>query len=158
MKKSYKIILVAIAPSIVAMAGVFAWWTAFGKYYPVTPNEIACFAALIGLGSVSGSIAGIFAEKKRHRLTSALIPAFLIAVAPSLLYIPWNYYMDSFHQKDFSLAKSISVMILYIVPGVSLVSGITSLICCSAIYTILESCSSSKRMRDAEQGVAPNGP
>ena len=145
MKKPDKIILVAIAACIVAIAGGFAWWITFGKYYPVTANEIACFAALVGLGIVSGSITGIFAAKKGHRLTSALFPAFLIAIAPSLLYVPWHYHLDNIHQKDFSLASAIAVMLLYIVPSVSLVGGITSQICCGAIYTVSKSCSSSKR-------------
>ncbi len=136
-----------IAVLLVILGGVFAWWTMFGKYYPVTTSEIFWLAVLISLGIFVGSVVGFLSAKKGCSLSAALIGAFLLSVAPSLLAIPWMYYRANLIHKEFSLIKAISETLLYICPGVSLISGMTSLICCGFLYSIFKGCSPSQCKR-----------
>jgi hypothetical protein len=140
MKRPYKISLAVIVTLIVIVAAGLVWWTMFGKYYPVTKNEIFGLVALVSLGFVVGSSAGYFSAKRGYRLSSTLIGAFSASVAPSLLAIPWIYSRAQLLHEEFSLTQAISATLLFICPSVALVSGMTSLFSCGLLYTLFKEC------------------
>ena len=141
-----------VATLIVIIAGVFAWWIMFGKYYPVTKAEIAWLVALIFLGICVGIAVGIFSAKKAWSLPTALIGAFLLSVAPALLGIPWQYYSADLTHTEFSLIEAVAATLLFICPGVSLISGMTSIVCCAFSYLIFKGGSPSpNKTQEAEQ-------
>ncbi len=147
MKRPRKITLAVIVTLIVIVVAGLVWWTMFGKYYPVTQNEILWLVALVSLGFFVGSIAGYFSAKKGYSLPSTLIGSFSASIAPSLLAIPWIYSRAQLLQEEFSLTQAISATLLYICPGVALISGMTSLFSCGLSYTLFKECSQPRNIK-----------
>lgn len=105
----------------------------------MSPNEIALFTVLIGLGTVAGSVFGVIAAKKARGIAAARIRALIVSVVVPLIYCFIAGLFESPRSMDFSIMAAIwagvAFMLLYGC-AMSLISGSVSLIFFSASYAI----------------------